>query len=109
MSVWSENRTKILGATQSAVGYISAGIAAGMFTGLLEAHTVQWIGIMCGLAVAVLGHFTTAVGIKNSTMERVAEAHERVAEARATVAVAQAATAATIESALNAQPPGDPR
>jgi Na+/melibiose symporter-like transporter len=99
MTFWSENKTKILGAAASVVGYISAGIAAGMFMGLLEPTTVQWLGIGCGAAIAVLGHFTSAVGFSNTTKER-------VAQSQATVEVAKAHQAEAMVEAINTPAPG---
>lgn len=105
MTVWSENRTKILGAVVSAVGYISAGLAAGMFMGLLQPTAIQWVGIACGLALAILGHWTSAVGFSNTTKERVAAANAEEVVALKDIAQAEAKTAAVVMEAVKTPSP----
>lgn len=100
MTFWEfidNHKTKMLGTFVAASGFVSAATASGMFTGLLEPTTVQWLGIGSGLVTAAFGGGTYAAGRSNTTKER-------VAQAAATVEVAKAHQADAMKTAIESTP-----
>lgn len=76
----SKNMTKVLGVLVSIQGWLTVTIAAGGFKGLMQEHTILWLG----LGASLLGAIIIGLGYKNSTAEKVADAKVEVASAMKT-------------------------